>query len=69
MEEEKQEKIKQEAPAPVKTYSQEEYDKIIAERDKMKRERDEANATLTSMSTSKKADERDEFEALFKGEI
>lgn len=40
---------------------------IIAERDKFKKERDEANSNLREMSTGKKEDEKSEFDELFGG--
>lgn len=40
---------------------------IIAERDKFKKERDEANSNLREMSTGKKEDKKSEFDELFGG--
>jgi len=55
----------------VKSKSIEELEKematIIAERDKFKKERDEANSNLREMSTGKKEDEKSEFDELFGG--
>lgn len=55
----------------VKSKSVEELEKemaiIIAERDKFKKERDEANSNLREMSTGKKEDEKSEFDELFGG--
>lgn len=41
---------------------------VVAERDKYKKERDEANSNLREMSTSKKEDYKNEFDELFGGD-
>ena len=47
---------------------QKRLDETIGERDRYKKERDEANSNLRDMSGKKKEDEKSEFDELFGGD-
>lgn len=65
-----EEKVEEIVVKPTKSIEEleKELASVVAERDKFKKERDEANSNLREMSTSKKEDYKNEFDELFGGD-
>lgn len=65
-----EEKVEEIVVKPTKSIEEleKELASVVAERDKFKKERDEANSNLREMSINKKEDYKNEFDELFGGD-